>query len=363
LGDSVRVKQLLMAGANPTACNEYFERPLDFAVAGGDATTVKLILDAGADPSVYHQISPLRAAAREGHAEIVKLLLSHGASAREADVFGIPLLQAAATREVIAMLIEAGADPDVLAANGEAPHVLDEDTGARSDWERRQGMDVRKWVECRPGTYGGKPVFRGRRLPVETLFSNLADDLPLADILNAYAMPRVAAQALLRESCDEIEREVFGKYAPRSSVIGGPYPQRFPFSESSEYSSQRSESRAFERTFRMVILLPDIGNNVCFDESLRAVVFCGTQLTVREFFDGLASGMRLADALKGEADTERAMKSAVRLLYWSCQRVVRSAVVDYFDSKRDVTDADRQLWSDQIRILEENWDEARLVDK
>jgi uncharacterized protein (DUF433 family) len=37
-----------------------------------------------------------------------------------------------------------------------------------------------------PGILGGRPVFRGTRVPVDTLFANLADGLSLDEILESY---------------------------------------------------------------------------------------------------------------------------------------------------------------------------------
>ncbi len=37
-----------------------------------------------------------------------------------------------------------------------------------------------------PGILGGRPVFRGTRIPVEVLFDNLAEGLTLDEILQAY---------------------------------------------------------------------------------------------------------------------------------------------------------------------------------
>ena len=37
-----------------------------------------------------------------------------------------------------------------------------------------------------PGILGGRPVFRGTRVPVEVLFENLADGMSLDEILDQY---------------------------------------------------------------------------------------------------------------------------------------------------------------------------------
>jgi uncharacterized protein (DUF433 family) len=53
--------------------------------------------------------------------------------------------------------------------------------GARSMSNR--GYEV---IARDPEILGGRPVFRGTRVPVEILFDNLADGLTLDEILQAY---------------------------------------------------------------------------------------------------------------------------------------------------------------------------------
>lgn len=52
------------------------------------------------------------------------------------------------------------------------------------------GEDQRPTLEdlivSSPEVMGGRRVFRGTRIPVEVLFENLADGMPLAEILNEY---------------------------------------------------------------------------------------------------------------------------------------------------------------------------------
>lgn len=52
-----------------------------------------------------------------------------------------------------------------------------------------------------PDILGGRPVFRGTRVPVETLFENLKDGLSLDDILESYpSLSRADLVACLEES-------------------------------------------------------------------------------------------------------------------------------------------------------------------
>lgn len=60
-----------------------------------------------------------------------------------------------------------------------------------------------------PGILGGKPVFRGTRLPVETLFSYLADGLSLDYYLETFpSVSREQAVAVLRYGQQQIEQEL-----------------------------------------------------------------------------------------------------------------------------------------------------------
>lgn len=60
-----------------------------------------------------------------------------------------------------------------------------------------------------PAILGGKPVFRGTRLPVETLFTYLADGLSLDYYLETFpSVTREQAVAVLRYGQQQIEQEL-----------------------------------------------------------------------------------------------------------------------------------------------------------
>ena len=60
-----------------------------------------------------------------------------------------------------------------------------------------------------PGILGGKPVFRGTRLPVDTLFEYLADGLTLDYYLETFpSLTREEAVAVLRYGQRRIEAEL-----------------------------------------------------------------------------------------------------------------------------------------------------------
>jgi uncharacterized protein (DUF433 family) len=60
-----------------------------------------------------------------------------------------------------------------------------------------------------PGILGGKPVFRGTRLPVQSLFDYLADGLSLDYFLETFpSVTREQATAVLRYGWQRIEVEL-----------------------------------------------------------------------------------------------------------------------------------------------------------
>lgn len=64
-------------------------------------------------------------------------------------------------------------------------------------------------VVSHPGILGGKPVFRGTRLPVQTLFDYLADGLSLDYFLETFeGVTRAHAQAVLRHGGERIAAEL-----------------------------------------------------------------------------------------------------------------------------------------------------------
>lgn len=60
-----------------------------------------------------------------------------------------------------------------------------------------------------PGILGGKPVFRGTRLPVETLFQYLADNQTVDYYLETFpSVTREQVLAVLRYGQQRIEQEL-----------------------------------------------------------------------------------------------------------------------------------------------------------
>jgi uncharacterized protein len=83
LGGPDAVRVLLEHGAAPDddADNQFGIRPVNAAAAAHDHETLRLLLEAGADPNARQQggFTPLHSAAHTDDVELAKLLLAHGA--------------------------------------------------------------------------------------------------------------------------------------------------------------------------------------------------------------------------------------------------------------------------------------------
>ena len=65
------------------------------------------------------------------------------------------------------------------------------------------------WVVSNPGILAGTPVFRGTRLPVQTLFDYLADGLSLDYFLETFeGVTREQVRAVLRLGWERIAAEL-----------------------------------------------------------------------------------------------------------------------------------------------------------
>ncbi len=122
-GDEVTVAQALAEGAEPNATlGRNRGSVLVEAASSGRLGIVRLLVDAGAHvgPSGYFDVSPLRAAVLEAHADIVQYLIAHGALPAEPTTRSSVLTEAVsytkfrpqpATLATLQVLLEAGAAP------------------------------------------------------------------------------------------------------------------------------------------------------------------------------------------------------------------------------------------------------------
>lgn len=132
-GDGRALRALLEAGASPDAHGPYNDVPvLAMAARRGHGSLVELLLERGADPNragdaEFSGGSAIEGAVERGDLEILRLLLGHGAAPdlRESYHGRSPLWQlacrstgVASRREMIALLVEHGADLEAADAGG-----------------------------------------------------------------------------------------------------------------------------------------------------------------------------------------------------------------------------------------------------
>ena len=120
--DATKVKQLLKAGANPNAGNKLNTTPLLEAAFHSNTEVIKALLDAGADPNAAGADgqTPLMLVARGTNVAAAKLLLSKGANAKakESQRGQTALMWAAANSQgsMTRLLVEVGSDLDARTA-------------------------------------------------------------------------------------------------------------------------------------------------------------------------------------------------------------------------------------------------------
>ena len=113
------VKLLIKAGTNPNIAVSWGASHLHIAAREGHLEVMRLLIkEAGANPNVAHEVdrrTPLRFAAENGDTDSVRLLLEAGADPNLTDDSGISPLHMAAlcASDCIKLLLAAGADPNV----------------------------------------------------------------------------------------------------------------------------------------------------------------------------------------------------------------------------------------------------------
>src|SRR5688572_22344058 len=111
-------RALVAAGAAVDVATDFGITPLLHASRIGDAAMVELLLQSGANPSRSHPEgeTPLMAASRAGSVPAVRLLLTRGVNVNATETFQktSALMWAAGEghRDVVGLLLEAGADPN-----------------------------------------------------------------------------------------------------------------------------------------------------------------------------------------------------------------------------------------------------------
>ncbi|CAN0289001.1 unnamed protein product, partial [Ectocarpus fasciculatus] len=127
-GQADWISALIRAGADPDAVDVDRRPPLQYAVEAAQASAVRSLLEGGADKDFWlggntgggaayggGGGTPLILAAREGNAEIARLLCDAGASLEERDGIGFTALMTAVAHRhlgVTEALLAFGADAD-----------------------------------------------------------------------------------------------------------------------------------------------------------------------------------------------------------------------------------------------------------
>ena len=117
-GHTNAVRLLLERGAKPNVWHEFGDTPLLIAAEEGHKEVIKLLLAGGADPNMADNEKnyPLHCAIIQGHGGIVQLLLEKGADPKMTDDFGdTPLMRAAKEghKEMVKILLDGGVDPNM----------------------------------------------------------------------------------------------------------------------------------------------------------------------------------------------------------------------------------------------------------
>ncbi|WP_162295153.1 ankyrin repeat domain-containing protein, partial [Myxococcus sp. CA027] len=125
----IEVENLLAKGADPNEVDvhEYQSTPLAYACRHGDEASVRVLLDAKANPNVAAFEPPLVAATAHGFASLVTLLVKAGADVNAADETGASALWTAAANgfaDIARYLVEAGANREQEDNDGKLPVVI-----------------------------------------------------------------------------------------------------------------------------------------------------------------------------------------------------------------------------------------------
>ena len=127
-GDTDRLQAALDAGLGVDTCNENGDTLLMLAAYHCRAPAVELLIERGADADRANAKGqrPLAGVCWKGAVDVARALLDHGADVDAGGNGMTPLMLAAMCghREVVALLLERGADPGARSANGHSAREL-----------------------------------------------------------------------------------------------------------------------------------------------------------------------------------------------------------------------------------------------
>lgn len=134
-----KLGKAIKKGADVNRLDEFGSTPLMNAIIAeyADIKIVKMLIGNGADVNAKDTVqcwTPLHFAVREGHFDIVKLLLESGAVIDAQDAFGnTPLIEAVMSfkgdPQIIEILLAYGADKNIKNKEGVSPLILAETIG------------------------------------------------------------------------------------------------------------------------------------------------------------------------------------------------------------------------------------------
>jgi ankyrin len=188
--DLATVEALLGAGANVSATNALGVPPIYIAASNGNAAMISRLLDARADVNATDATgdSALMAAIRAESAAAVRLLIDRGARVNyaEPEIAHTPLMWAVRTNhtEIMRMLLTAGASVDAATRAGARPAVRPPGAGGGSHGVGIVRSGVPPQGEQLPAPGGMTPLLfaaRDGHLPAATLLVEAGASLSTAD--------------------------------------------------------------------------------------------------------------------------------------------------------------------------------------
>jgi ankyrin repeat protein len=105
------VRALLEYGAQVNVQDQHGRTPLSLSIVHGNLELIRLLLTAGADPSVGEP--PVLVAVTRGRNDVIRLLAEHGANLNRGAKNYTPLLAAMRDASTLQALLDSGADPNL----------------------------------------------------------------------------------------------------------------------------------------------------------------------------------------------------------------------------------------------------------